>query len=745
LDETGIAERLLEFNEEDTQIINVKLPSIHCSSCIWILENLDKLSKGVLATTVNFTRKEARITFNPSIITLRELAELLSKIGYEPLITLKDYDQESKTTDYTLLYKLGVAGFAFGNIMFLSFPEYFEVGEFWLEKFKHLFRWIMFAFALPVVFYAASDYFTSAYKGLRNKMLNIDVPIALGVLVLFIRSTVEVAMDWGSGFFDSLAGLVFFLLLGKFFQQKTYENLAFDRDYKSYFPMAVTRLKKGKGGADGIEEEVQIYQLSKGDRLLIRNNEIIPADAILCSPIAQMDYSFVTGEADPKPKKEGDTLFAGGRQQGGPIEIEITKTVDQSYLTQLWSGGEGSADLKNNREHITDRIGKRFTITIITIAVISTSVWLFINPMMSLNVFTAVLIVACPCAIALAAPFTLGNLLRGFGKRQLYLKDSRVVERMADIDCIVFDKTGTLTTQLNQVETYTGESLNDEEKALLNSTLRASTHPLSRSLYAYLQSEGIMTLEHYQEVEGSGLSGSSGDSRVVIGSREFVEQEISELAQPKAVFNGTKGSEVHIATERGYKGHYRFINQYRPGIMEMLECLTGTELHVLSGDNDRERARLEELMPGDTQMAFDQKPQDKLKYIDTLQKSGKTVMMIGDGLNDAGALMKANVGISISEDLGDFSPGCDGILHAPRLKHLGFFLSLSRKGIRIINYAFIFSILYNLVGLGFAVTGHLKPVVAAILMPLSSISIVVFTTLMVWLAFQKSKRHFKQP
>ena len=198
-------------------------------------------------------KKTVRVSFNLETLTLKNLVTLLSSIGYEPFISLDDYSVGKKHIDRSLIYKLGVAGFAFGNVMFLSFPEYFEVGEFWLEQFKPMFRWLMFAFSLPVVFYSAQDYFISAYKGLRSKILNIDVPIALGVTVLFIRSTVEISFDLSSGFFDSLTGLIFFLLLGKFFQQKTYAFLSFERDYKSYFPIGITKITKG-----GIEESIQV-------------------------------------------------------------------------------------------------------------------------------------------------------------------------------------------------------------------------------------------------------------------------------------------------------------------------------------------------------------------------------------------------------------------------------------------------------------------------------------------------------
>ncbi len=257
----------------------------------------------------------------------------------------------------------------------------------------------MFVFSIPVVFYAAQDYFISAYKGLRSKFLNIDVPIALGISVLFIRSTIEISFDLGSGFFDSLTGLVFFLLLGKFFQQKTYSFLSFERDYKSYFPIAITKISKGK------EENIQVYDIEKGDRLLIRNEELIPVDGILINGNAQIDYSFVTGESPVVSKNSGDKIFAGGKQTAGVIEMEALKSVEQSYLTQLWSNDVFKTNKEDSFSNLTNNISKHFTMTIISIAIVSTVYWLIYNPDLALNVFTAVLIIACPCAIGIICSF----------------------------------------------------------------------------------------------------------------------------------------------------------------------------------------------------------------------------------------------------------------------------------------------------------------------------------------------------
>ena len=714
LSDESIIEKLTEFNDGRHQIATLTIPHIHCSSCIWILENLNKLNPNITASQVNFGKKTVRVTYKSEDLSLKDVVLLLSRIGYEPYISLEDFNTGKNKVNRSLIYKLGVAGFAFGNVMFLSFPEYFEVGEFWLEQYKSLFRWLMFAFSLPVVFYAAQDYFISAYKGIKARLLNIDIPIALGILVLFIRSTVEIIFDFGTGFFDSLTGLVFFLLLGKFFQQRTYAFLSFERDYKSYFPIAVTKI------SNGIETPIQVYNIKKGDRLLIRNEELIPVDGILMNGNANIDYSFVTGESEAVKKQSGDKLFAGGKQTSGSIEMEALNAVEQSYLTQLWSNDVFSKNKEDGFTTLTNAISKRFTIAVLSIAVLASLYWLMVDSSKAINVFTAVLIIACPCAIALSAPFTLGNLLRIFGKLKFYLKNVSVIEQLAKIDTIVFDKTGTITSNAKSKTNYEGESLSEEETVLLTSTLRHSNHPLSRSLYNLLQKNNIVTLNHYEEHLGEGIYGETSDQSVKIGSAKYVGQLQLETDLKTSVY---------VSTNQGYKGKFTFYNAYRKGISKLFNKLKKEyDLVILSGDNASELNNLKKLLPAKTKLIFNQKPNDKLEYIKHHQDNGSHVMMVGDGLNDAGALAQSHVGIAISENINVFSPACDAILDASKFNQLHSYIKASKTAIKIIKWSFLFSFFYNVIGLYFAVTGQLMPVMAAILMPLSSISIVVFTT-----------------
>ena len=714
LDNQQIAEKLLEFNDDHISMITFYIPSIHCSACIWVLEHLNTLNTAVINTEVNFPNKQLRITFNNTQTTLKAIAELLGKLGYKPHISLEDTTDKKRTINRSLIYKLAVAGFAFGNVMLMSFPEYFQSEGFWLDKYKPLFRTIIFLTIIPVVFYAANDYFISAYKGLKHKFLNIDVPIALGISVLFLRSAYEIFSNTGQGYFDSLAGFVFFLLLGRIFQQQTYSFLSFERDYKSYFPIAVTKLEK-----DGKEANVSVYDVKKGDKLLIRNNELIPIDGILISKNALIDYSFVTGESIPVRKESGDKLFAGGKQLSGTLEMEVLTTVSQSKLTQLWNNDVFTKGKTTSIQNITDAISQRFTLTVIAIAFVAGIVWYYRDPSMVANVVTAVLIVACPCALALSAPFALGNMLRIFGKRKMYLKNTEIIENLSHIDTIIFDKTGTITTNKAQI-VYDGSPLNKKEKQAVKSVLRKSNHPLSRMLYEHLENIELIEVNEFKEELGKGIEGMVMIKHIKLGSASFVNA--TEINQ--------KETSVFISIDGVVKGVFLFDASYRENLNTLINKLTNNyELGILSGDSDSEKGYLQKQLPETSQLIFNQKPEGKLKYIQGLQDQKKQVLMVGDGLNDAGALAQSNVGLVISENINVFSPASDGIIDASKFSDLYKLLKLSKKTMWVIKISFVISLLYNLIGMYFAIAGLLSPIIAAILMPLSSITVVSFVTI----------------
>ena len=712
-----IFEKVVDFSDDGVSVVTFEVPVIHCTSCIWLLESLETINPAVISSSVNFTKKTVQITFRDTEISLGDVARLMTHLGYKPAISLKSIDKNEKPkADRALVSKLVIAGFCFGNIMLLSFPEYVEVfgevKEQWLEENKGFFRWAMFFLSLPVFFYSATDYFKSAWQGLKNKYINLDIPIALGIIVIFFKSTYDIVFDISPGYFDTLASLLFLMLTGKWFQQQTIKSLAFDRDYKSFYPVAVARLE------DGVEQPILLSELKKGDRILVRNEEIIPSDAILIKGEAMIDNSFVTGESRLIPKKSGDKIFAGGKQSGHAIELEIISEVNQSYLTQLWNN-DAFNKLESELNAFTNRVSHYFTIIILVITLVSAIVWWYLEPSLILKVVTSILIIACPCALGLSSPFILGNVMRIFGNKKFYIKNTATIENFAKVTDIVFDKTGTITESDDANISYEGKEINKELQVVVRSLLRNSNHPLSRTLHRKLNVNDNANVENYEEVVGKGQQAIVDGYLVKVGSRSFVQAEgVSSINQ----------TEVYISIDGVVYGKYIYKNRYRKGLENLIGRLSSYQLHILSGDNDSEKEFLKSIFPSNAQLMFNQSPADKLEYIKKLETEGRKVLMLGDGLNDAGALKQSTVGVSISDDMNSFSPSCDGILDAKYFKLIPDFLIISKTSMRLILIAFIISFAYNIIGLAFAITGYLEPVVAAILMPISSVSVLVFAT-----------------
>lgn len=715
LDDDDIQSTLIDFKDDYQSRITFYLPQIHCASCIWLLENLYKLNQNILSSKVNFLKKEIHLTYSHEA-SLRQVVELLASIGYTPEINLGDLEQEKNKVDKTLIFQLGVAGFAFGNIMLLSFPEYLGLDEISGPVFQSGFGWLNLALILPVIFYSARDYIQSAWQGIKHQHLNIDVPITLGIFALFFRSLFEILTQQGAGYLDSLAGLIFFLLIGKWFQQQTYYHLSFERDYKSYFPIAATI----KRGMDLIS--VPVNKLEEGDTLLIRHQELIPADGLLVKGVGAIDYSFVTGEANPVNKTIGERLYAGGRQMGEAIEVTLTKKVSQSYLTQLWNDEAFLKNTQSNASVLADKVGRYFTYGILLIAFSTLFYWLLYDWTIAINAFTAVLIIACPCAVALSIPFTFGNVLRILAKQGFYLKNTSVIEGLQSVTHLVMDKTGTLTKNNDSQMIFQGDSLDELEQSLVRSLVHQSSHPVSRQIEASLSGAALLAIKNFKEHTGQGIEGNIGYHYIRIGSPHFLSQEI------QTDFQAEKGTSIEI--DGVIKGAFIWKSAYRKGLIPLLKKWGQQfKLYLLSGDNEQERAFLEPLFPQDSELRFNQSPQDKLAFISQLQAEEGKVLMLGDGLNDAGALKQSDVGVVVSERTSHFTPASDAILDADQFHRLDQFIAYARGSLHLIYYAYGLAFLYNVVGLSFAVTGTLSPVVAAILMPASSITIVAFGVL----------------
>jgi Cu+-exporting ATPase len=676
------------------------------------------MDERVLKSVVNFPRKEVSIIYDKDEMSLSEAAALLSSLGYEPLINLDTVGKREQSSAEKKLYlKIGLAGFAFGNVMILSFPEYLSRSGDVDPVFKMVFGYLSLALSLPVLLYAARDYYSSAWAGIKSKTVNIDVPITLGIGMLFFRSAWEILTQSGAGYLDSFTGLVFFLLVGRIFQQKTYDVLSFERDYKSFFPLSVTRK------VNNTEAVIPVSKLMPGDRIIVRNQELIPADSVLLKSGTLVDYSFVSGESDPVVKEAGDFIYAGGRQVGTTIELEVIKEPSQSYLTQLWNNDIFNKPRHSRLNKTVNQVSHYFTIAVVAIALAASLYWLQYSTATAIKVFTAVLIVACPCALALSSPFALGTALRIFGRKGFYVKNTDAVEALSKINTIIMDKTGTLTEPNQDTIEFSGATLSANEQQWVKSLVQHSTHPLSQKIFHSLDAKPSCQVQSFEEISGKGVKGVILDHDIKIGSKAWLGYEMVDADSEDLK------TRVYLSIDGQDKGSFLIANKYRQGLRPMLSTLLKRfKMVLLSGDTEREKATLVNLFGKEQDLYFRQTPENKLDFVAKMQGEGAHVLMVGDGLNDAGALRASEVGVAVTDDVTAFSPASDAILTGKNLHLLETFINMSQATMSVIIASFIISILYNVIGVGFAVSGKLSPLVSAILMPVSSISVVAFTT-----------------
>ena len=729
LDDPGMIQKLILFTDGKETRAQFYLPQMHCSSCLWLLENLNRIHPGILLARVDFVQKQLYVVWDAGHTTLREVVEMLASVGYEPHLSLHQINGDKPVSyNRTTLYKIGIAGFCFSNIMMLSFPEYLSADSDMDPHLAHAFQYLSFALSIPVLFYAASGFFVSAWNGLRHRFLNIDAPIALAVLITFLRSAYEIFWQAGSGYLDSMSGIVFFMLVGRWLQDRTHARLSFDRDYRSFFPISISVLR-----GDNFRS-VPVEEIKPNEVIRIYDGELVPVDGLLSQGKAQIDYSFVSGESVPVVVQPGEWVYAGGRQKGGAIELIVAREVSYSYLVSLWNHQvfKNRPSAPPSFIHI---ISTYFTYIVFALGIAAAGYWWsFGNSDRMWNAVTTVLIVACPCALLLSSTFTYGHILRIMAAKGIYFRSPEVIEQLAAANHVVFDKTGTITRQNEMQVHYSGKSLSSETLSAIKSVMAQSSHPLSRAIVRFLHEEKTISVREFKETPGKGIEAWINERYIKIGSPSFLGEQD----------NSTDSSSVVVAVDSQYMGTFYLSASWRQGIVRMLGALSGmASLSLLSGDRDYDRDRLQKWMSSSADLHFRQQPEDKLHFIESLQKNpSKRVLMVGDGLNDAGALRQSHVGIAIAENTNSFTPASDAIMDASLLHRLDALIDFARSGKKIILITFAFSVVYNIIGLYFALQGILSPVMAAVLMPASSITIMLLTWLLVnWFANRYIAKH----
>lgn len=708
----SIVSSFIDYRDANTTRINFFLPGMHCASCVWLLEQLSKFNPGILSSRVDLLRKTIHIVYHHQSTNPKSIASLLHSVGYPPLLTAEDVSegtaQARKYASRQLYMRIGVAGFATGNIMMISIAGYLADGK--LDSTLALVLAVLsISISIPVYFYSAWPWLSSAFQTLRRKALNLDVPVALGISTLFIRSIFEIVSGIGEGFLDSFAGLVFFLLIGKLFQQRAFDAVSFDRTVRSFFPLSARRLR-GES-----EEIVPIGSIQPGDRLLVRNGEIVPADSIVTGMVAYVDYSFVTGESTPIECTSGSLLYAGGKVIGQATQVTTVKHTSTSYLASLW---ERSASEKKRQSYVrlSDRFGLWFTVGVVFIAVVGFLFWMP-DLAMSSNVFTAVLIIACPCALTLATPITLGTAMGVLGRFGIYVKSTGVLLDLVGINHVVFDKTGTITESDSSIQ-YQGRPLSTTEEIAVASVTAQSTHPISVAVSALAEHDEV---HNVYETVGGGIRGTCTGLDIVIGSKRYLQDSMVYFDESTLPPN----MPAYVAIDGLCVGGYQRQATLRKGVGNLVSTLRsdGYQASLLSGDGTQDSSLLQPLF-SKSESTYSATPAVKVEFIERLHKSGESTLMIGDGLNDVSAMAVSDVSIAVTNSSSMLAPASDIVLPGNRVRSIHQLLTYSRKLKAIIWGLLWFTMAYNAVGISLALMGILTPVITAVMMPLSSLMVI---------------------
>lgn len=712
LQDDSFAQQFISFKNTQQTTVLFYLPHIHCSSCLWLLENLRQFNTGILQSTVHFNKKEIEVVFNHQELTIEDVANILDSVGYEPYLQSDAKELATKKSFDTL--PIGIAGFCFANIMLISFPEYLGLELKLQPLIVHYFRYINLVLALPVIGYSAKPFITSAWQNVKAKHLNIDLPIVLAVFITFFRSVYEIFTDTGAGYLDSMSGIVFFMLIGRNLQLKTTQKLQFNRNYKSYFPISVNKVE-GKH-----LKAVHVEVLAKDDIIRLYNEEIIPVDALLSKGTAYVDYSFISGESDLHKINIGEVLYAGGRIKQGNVEVVCLKPFSQNQFISLWNNQAFKKEGRGTPDYV-DILGKWFSVAVLLLGLGAFTYWQFFNPSKSWLALTTVFIVACPCALLLTSSYTYGYMMDMLSKHGFFVKNAAVMDTVAAIDTIVFDKTGTITNPDEATVNMEFSTLSTTEFETVIQLVKQSMHPLCKKIASGFDEYDIKTIEHIKEIEGKGIEAWVHDCYYKIGSSHFVHGDNN---QTDSILQ--ESSSVFVSIDDKVKAKFMISQTIKPKLKQTIHGLGNKfKLSLLSGDNDAMKPLMENMFPTGSELLFKQNPQQKLDYIGQLQHKNNKVMMIGDGLNDAGALKQSDVGIAVVEHNFSFNPACDAVLNTKQLSFLPNIIEACKASRVLIVGVFVYSILYNVIGLSFSLTGTLTPLIAAILMPASSISIIL--------------------
>ncbi|PTJ91721.1 heavy metal translocating P-type ATPase [Staphylococcus simulans] len=710
-----------------------KISGMTCAACSSRIERVLSRTEGIDQANVNLVTEKASIEYDQSLVDMDQVFEKVKQLGYEP-IALETADEAKARKNQ----ELNRQKMKFIIAMILSLPLlYTMVGHFSFLSFlplPHVMTepWFQFILATPVQFILGWQFYKGAYGALRNKSANMDVLVALGTSAAYFYSIYMWIIHAGEKhiplYFETSAVLITLILLGKYFEAKA-KGHASDAINK----LLSLQVKEARVERDGEAVSLPVDQVQKGDVLLIKSGEYVPLDGEIIEGETSLDESMLTGESIPVDKTIGDEVIGATLNHGNFIKVKVTHTGDDLVLNQIIKIVEEAQGEKPNIQRLADKISGIFVPTVLGIALVVFIIWFsFITPFnfqSSLEVFIAVIVIACPCALGLATPT---SIMAGSGRSAelgVLFKSSEALEQTQNVDTIVFDKTGTLTEGQPSVYKVIDNTDNQQFGTLVKSLEVQSEHPLSQAITDYYQDAQNLIVEQYQTHPGNGISGYINGQFIKIGSQSFIQPDLNDWdEQLEAEIKNLQhqGSTVVLASiDNQFAGLIALRDEPKTSAKALIERLNPNyDIVMLSGDSQGAAEAIAEEL-GINRVIAGVKPDHKAEEITKLQDEGKNVMMVGDGINDAPALAKSNIGLAMGTGSDIAIEAGDIMIVGGDIEKVEDALDMSQRTMKNIKQNLFFAFCYNAIGIPIAAFGLLAPWVAGAAMAFSSVSVVL--------------------
>ena len=719
-DMESFKQRYITTTQDGFSSIDLVMEGIHCAACIWLNEKVLAQREGIVDASINFTNNKAKIVWDEETIALSTIIDTIRSIGYNayPYDRSKEDEKASKNKkDYFM--RMAIAIFASMNIMMIDVAKYAGFFQGMKEETLHLVHIAEFIFATPVLFYSGWIFFRGAYFGLKNRIVNMDLLVSAGATLTYIYSQYVLLGGGGHSYFDSVAMIITFVLVGKYLEVIGKKNAVDTMDkIRSQVPLESTIVE------DGVKRVVSIDSIEVGDVLELKRGEKATVDGQLITSQAIFDESSLTGESLPVEKEEGATIFSGTINSGNVLRYRATKNYAESTLNSIVSLLEDSLASKPEIEERTNELSKYFSITILLLALLTFIGWYLIdgNFEQALIVSISVIVIACPCALALATPIASLIGISWAAEKGLLFKEAKFIETFSKVDCVVLDKTGTITEGELKVKEVHGE-VTQEYLPLLYALSDGSTHPVSLAIKNYLRGEfeeiESLELEYINQVDGKGVEAEFQGKRLLGGSGKLLEFKAinHEFESDYTVYHFAIDDEVLLSFELD--------DTLKEGIVELISYLKSINVETImaTGDSEKVAVRVAKEIALEKYRS-ELTPIEKSEYIKQLKEEGRCVVMIGDGINDALALSHADVSIAMGSGADVALAVSDVVLLNNSLKSIEDSFLISKRTFKFIKQNLALSLIYNVITIPIAMAGYVIPLVAALSMSLSSLMVV---------------------